>query len=290
MAGTPVDDFASVKRPSGVSHDLGLHSRNPWNAPGLSSPSIRLLESAKVFVQQILTPIFGPVVTIAKAGKNVQELRPARTTYSSHICHIRQSGMDSSRESGCCFCAGKRIGSRDFTLPFPLQPVSSAPPRSPAGCRAPNATESALNTRKRHSLRILFVDDDPSIAQLMRAELPRLGHVSTVCQSPAAAIEAVGKNVFDAAIVDLKMPGGSGWDVIDHLREHSPETVCVIITGHGDRDDAIRALRTGGLRFPPQTHLTLRNRECARPHRRKEGAGKSQSGPGKPPAARGRTL
>jgi len=109
-----------------------------------------------------------------------------------------------------------------------------------------------LNTRKRHSLRILFVDDDPSIAQLMRAELPRLGHVSTVCQSPAAAIEAVGKNVFDAAIVDLKMPGGSGWDVIDHLREHSPETVCVIITGHGDRDDAIRALRLGAYDFLPK--------------------------------------
>ncbi len=109
-----------------------------------------------------------------------------------------------------------------------------------------------MNTRKRHSLRILFVDDDPSIAQLMRAELPRLGHVSTVCQSPAAAIEAVGKNVFDAAIVDLKMPGGSGWDVIDHLREHSPETVCVIITGHGDRDDAIRALRMGAYDFLPK--------------------------------------
>lgn len=109
-----------------------------------------------------------------------------------------------------------------------------------------------MNTRKRHSLRILFVDDDPSIAQLMRAELPRLGHHSTVCQSPAAAIEAVGKNVFDAAIVDLKMPGGSGWDVIDHLREHSPETVCVIITGHGDRDDAIRALRMGAYDFLPK--------------------------------------
>ena len=52
--------------------------------------------------------------------------------------------------------------------------------------------------------------------------------------------------------IDLRMPGGSGWDVIDYLREHSPETVCVISTGHGDRDDAIRAIRMGAYDFLPK--------------------------------------
>jgi DNA-binding NtrC family response regulator len=112
--------------------------------------------------------------------------------------------------------------------------------------------EQAVNTRKRHSLRVLFVDDDNGIAQMMRSDLPRLGYVTTVCQSPATALEAARRNVFDAAIVDLKMPGGSGWDVIDYIRENSPETVCVIITGHGDRDDAIRAIRKGAYDFLPK--------------------------------------
>lgn len=114
------------------------------------------------------------------------------------------------------------------------------------------ATESAVNTKKRHGLRVLFVDDEQSIADLMRSELPRMGHNATVCQSPGAAIEAIQKNVFDAAIIDLRMPGGSGWDVIDYLREHSPETVSVISTGHGDRDDAIRAIRMGAYDFLPK--------------------------------------
>ena len=114
------------------------------------------------------------------------------------------------------------------------------------------AMESAVGTRKRQSLRVLFVDDENSIAELMRSELPRMGHVATVKQSPGAAIEAIQKNVFDAAIIDLRMPGGSGWDVIDYLREHSPETVCVISTGHGDRDDAIRAIRMGAYDFLPK--------------------------------------
>lgn len=112
--------------------------------------------------------------------------------------------------------------------------------------------ESAVGTRKRHSLRVLFVDDENSIAELMRSELPRMGHTATVRQSPSSAIEAIQKNVFDAAIIDLRMPGGSGWDVIDYLREHSPETVCVISTGHGDRDDAIRAIRMGAYDFLPK--------------------------------------
>jgi DNA-binding NtrC family response regulator len=96
------------------------------------------------------------------------------------------------------------------------------------------------------------VDDESSIAELMRDELPRMGHLATICQSPGSAIEAAGKNVFDAAIVDLRMPGGSGWDVIDFLREHSPETACVISTGHGDRDAAIRAIRMGAYDFLPK--------------------------------------
>ena len=109
-----------------------------------------------------------------------------------------------------------------------------------------------MSTRKRTSLRVLFVDDESSIAELMRDELPRMGHLATICQSPGSAIEAAGKNVFDAAIVDLRMPGGSGWDVIDFLREHSPETACVISTGHGDRDAAIRAIRMGAYDFLPK--------------------------------------
>lgn len=79
-----------------------------------------------------------------------------------------------------------------------------------------------------------------------------MGHTSTVCRSAREAVEAVGTNTFDAAIVDLKMPGGSGWDVIDHLREHSPETHYVISTGHGSMDDAIRAIRMGAYDFLPK--------------------------------------
>lgn len=114
------------------------------------------------------------------------------------------------------------------------------------------AMELAVAQSNKHKLRVLFVDDDESIADLLQSELPRMGHSATVCRSPAEALAAVEKHTFDAAIVDLRMPGGSGWDVIDALRENSPETDYVISTGHGSMDDAIRAVRMGAYDFLPK--------------------------------------
>ncbi|GAB5441106.1 MAG: sigma-54 dependent transcriptional regulator [Fuerstiella sp.] len=114
------------------------------------------------------------------------------------------------------------------------------------------AMELAVAQSNKHKLRVLFVDDDESIADLLQSELPRMGHTATVCRSPAEALAAVEKHTFDAAIVDLRMPGGSGWDVIDALRENSPETDYVISTGHGSMDDAIRAVRMGAYDFLPK--------------------------------------
>lgn len=104
----------------------------------------------------------------------------------------------------------------------------------------------------KHKLRVLFVDDDETIASLMESELPRMGHSTTVCRNPSEAINAIEKNSFDAAVVDLKMPGGSGWDVIDALRKLSPDTEYVISSGHGNMDDAIRAIRMGAYDFLPK--------------------------------------
>lgn len=105
-------------------------------------------------------------------------------------------------------------------------------------------SQSALN-----KLRVLFVDDEAPIRDVMRIELPRMGHEVTICEDGQAAILAIEKNTFDAAIVDLRMPGISGWDVVGHLQAVSPETAIVISTGHGNMEDAIQALRRGVYDF-----------------------------------------
>jgi DNA-binding NtrC family response regulator len=104
--------------------------------------------------------------------------------------------------------------------------------------------QSALN-----KLRVLFVDDEAPIRDVMRIELPRMGHEACICEDGRTALAAIEKNTFDAAIVDLRMPGISGWDVVSHLQSASPETEVIISTGHGNIEDAIQALRRGVYDF-----------------------------------------
>ena len=109
-----------------------------------------------------------------------------------------------------------------------------------------------MDSAAQHKLRVLFVDDEPALRKVMQVELPRMGHDVTVCPDGEAAVEALGKNSYDAAIIDLRMPGLSGWDVIDHLKEIAPQTEFVISTGHGNMQEAIQALRKGAYDFLPK--------------------------------------
>jgi DNA-binding NtrC family response regulator len=99
---------------------------------------------------------------------------------------------------------------------------------------------------------VLFVDDESPIREVMRIELPRMGHEVTICEDGAVALQAIEKTTYDAAIVDLKMPGITGWEVVERLREVAPDTDVVISTGHGNLDAAIKALRMGAYDFLPK--------------------------------------
>ncbi|MCA9054992.1 MAG: sigma-54-dependent Fis family transcriptional regulator [Planctomycetaceae bacterium] len=109
-----------------------------------------------------------------------------------------------------------------------------------------------MNQPTKQGLRVLFVDDEAPIRLVMRNELPRMGHEVTICEDGAQAITALGERVFDAAIIDLRMPGLTGWDVIEKLLQVAPETEFIISTGHGSLDDAIKALRMGAHDFLPK--------------------------------------
>jgi len=99
------------------------------------------------------------------------------------------------------------------------------------------------------ALRVLFVDDERSLQEFMRSELPRLGHEVTVCPDGRSAVKALEKGVFDAAILDLRMPGMSGLEVLEHLKKVSPDTEAVVMTGHASMETAIEALRLGALDY-----------------------------------------
>jgi len=106
-----------------------------------------------------------------------------------------------------------------------------------------------LATPPHNSLRVLFVDDEKSLQEFMRSELPRLGHEVVVCPDGRAALKALEKSSFDAAILDLRMPGMNGIEVLEHLKQVSPDTEAVVMTGHASTDTAISAMRLGAFDY-----------------------------------------
>jgi DNA-binding NtrC family response regulator len=106
-----------------------------------------------------------------------------------------------------------------------------------------------VGTLSHKSLRVLFVDDEVSLQEFMRSELPRLGHEVTVCPDGRAALKQLAHGTFDAAILDLRMPGMTGIEVLEKLKQVSPDTEAVVMTGHASQETAIEALRLGAFDY-----------------------------------------
>jgi len=106
-----------------------------------------------------------------------------------------------------------------------------------------------LATPAHKSLRLLFADDEKSLQEFMRSELPRLGHEVTVCPDGRAALKALEKSTFDAAILDLRMPGLNGIEVLEQLKQVAPDTEALVMTGHASMETAIDAMRLGAFDY-----------------------------------------
>jgi DNA-binding NtrC family response regulator len=83
----------------------------------------------------------------------------------------------------------------------------------------------------------------------MRTELPRLGHEVVVCPDGKSAVKSLEKGTFDAAILDLRMPGMTGIEVLEQIKLVSPDTEVVILTGHASVETAIDAVRLGAFDY-----------------------------------------
>jgi DNA-binding NtrC family response regulator len=106
-----------------------------------------------------------------------------------------------------------------------------------------------MEKARQGGLRILFADDEAHLRDLMQMELPRLGHEVTVCQDGAAALRALERGSYDAALLDIRMPGMTGIEVLGQIRQVSPETQVIMLTGHATVDTAVQALRLGAFDY-----------------------------------------
>ena len=96
---------------------------------------------------------------------------------------------------------------------------------------------------------LLVVDDERLIRTSLERALSALGHDVEAADSIAAATAALSRTRFDAAVVDLKLPDGSGLELVRKLGAEAPETKIVVITAHGTVDAAVEAMKLGAFDF-----------------------------------------
>ncbi len=93
--------------------------------------------------------------------------------------------------------------------------------------------------------RVLIVDDDRATSAGMADVVEEWGYEPEVADTVKAGWNAINKLVPDVAIVDLKLPDGSGLDLLHRTKETYPDVSVIILTGHATVDSAVRALKVG---------------------------------------------
>lgn len=107
-----------------------------------------------------------------------------------------------------------------------------------------------MNTER--TLRILLVDDEQIVRQTLGDYLRESGHhVVEACDGPAA-VRSIEACDHDLALVDVRMPGMDGFELLAKAEGLRPDMPVVMITGHADMEVAIRALRLGAADFLPK--------------------------------------
>jgi DNA-binding response OmpR family regulator len=93
---------------------------------------------------------------------------------------------------------------------------------------------------------VLFVDDEPTIAEVVSRYLERAGYVSSIASDGISALEQAARRRPDLVVLDLMLPGIDGLEVMRRLREQDRDRIAVILlTAKGEESDRVTGLRLG---------------------------------------------
>jgi len=105
--------------------------------------------------------------------------------------------------------------------------------------------------------KILLADDEPEILGLLTEFLEGQGYTVYGAQDGTQALAALEKEEFTLALLDLKLPGRSGLELLYLIKAHSPETEVILFTGNAELESAVQALRLGAYDYLLKSDLLL---------------------------------
>lgn len=106
-----------------------------------------------------------------------------------------------------------------------------------------------MNAHQEHRFRALVIDDEADIRELLEITLQRMGADTWSAANVAAAIELLESQEFDICLTDMRLPDGSGMDILRHIQAHLPQLPTAVITAYGNVEDAVNSLKAGAFDF-----------------------------------------
>jgi len=99
------------------------------------------------------------------------------------------------------------------------------------------------------TVEILILDDEPIVGDRLKPVLEKCGYTVETLTDSQEAIDRLAHKRYDLLITDLKMSGPSGLDVLRFVKEQSPGTGVIVITGYATADQATESLKCGAIDF-----------------------------------------
>ncbi len=96
---------------------------------------------------------------------------------------------------------------------------------------------------------VLIIDDEPDIRELLEITLLRMGLTTYSAANVQEALVSLKENKPDLCLTDMKLPDGTGIDIVNYIKHNMPEIPVAVITAFGSMETAVDALKAGAYDF-----------------------------------------
>src|SRR5262249_5131219 len=97
--------------------------------------------------------------------------------------------------------------------------------------------------------RLLLVDDDQSLLEMMQEHFQRREYKSDSCTRALEALERASATPYDVVLLDVNLPDGNGLEVLSKLKEQHPDLEVIMLTAHASVENAIQAMKSGAYDY-----------------------------------------
>ena len=106
-----------------------------------------------------------------------------------------------------------------------------------------------MSRRVRGQPKVLVIDDEPDLLELLELTLSRMGLDTTRAENVADAIRFLDREPFDLCLTDMRLPDGEGLRVVEHINQKGLDVPVAVITAYGSAENAVAALKAGAFDY-----------------------------------------